>query len=127
MNAKSTMKRKHLVKGKTDWKRIKTMTEKEIQKAAKSDPDAPPLTASELKQFKRVNPPRRINVKAIRNKLELTQEEFAFYFGVNKRTVQEWEQNRRTPTATARNFLRVIEREPRAVQRALTKTKRKAA
>jgi len=25
------------------------------------------------------------------------------------RTVQEWEQHRRTPTATARNFLQVIE------------------
>ncbi len=108
------------MKSKTDWKKLKAMTEKEIMAAAKSDPDAQPLTAAQLKKFKRVQPAQAIDVKMIRNKLHLSQEQFANYFGVSIRTVQEWEQHRRTPTATARNFLKVIEREPKAVQKALS-------
>ena len=95
------------------------MSEKDIIAGAKSDSDSPLLTVSELKNFKRVNPAEAVNVKMIRSKLHLSQEEFAGYFGVSVRTLQEWEQNRRTPTSTARNFLRVIDREPKAVQKAL--------
>lgn len=39
---------------KTDWEKVKSMTEKEIISAAKSDPDAQPLTGAQLKKFKRV-------------------------------------------------------------------------
>ena len=41
--------------GKTDYDRLKKMTEKEIEQNAKEDPDAPLLTEDELKKFKRVN------------------------------------------------------------------------
>lgn len=108
------------MKSKTDWKRVKSMTEKEIIAAAKSDPDAKPLTAAQLKKFKRVNPPNTVYVKLIRVKLGLSQEQFANYFGVSVRTIQEWEQHRREPTATARNFLKVIECAPQVVQKALS-------
>lgn len=120
MNAKliSTHKRQ---KSKTTWKKVKSMTEHQIEQAAKSDPDAPLLTAAQLKKFKRVQPTKTIDIKAIRLRLHLSQDAFAHYFGVSVRTIQEWEQHRREPTATARNFLKVIEREPRAVLRALTK------
>lgn len=104
---------------KTDWKRVKGMTEKEVVAAAKSDPDAKLLSTVQLKKFKRVQSPKAIDVKSIRDKLDLSQEQFAGYFGVSIRTVQEWEQHRRTPTATARNFLRVIEHAPNVVQKAL--------
>lgn len=56
----------------------------------------------------------------MRNKLHLSQTQFARYFGVSVRTIQEWEQHRRKPTATARNFLRVIDQQPKAVQKALS-------
>ena len=46
MNAKS-MKRQ----SKTDWTKVKSMTEKEIVAAAKTDPDAKPLTKAQLKKF----------------------------------------------------------------------------
>ncbi|MDP3705554.1 MAG: helix-turn-helix domain-containing protein [Legionellaceae bacterium] len=95
------------------------MSEDKINVAAKSDPDAPPLTKDQLKKFKRVTPTKDIDVKLIRQKLHLSQDQFAYYFGVSVRTVQEWEQHRRRPTATTRNFLRVIEMEPKAVLRAL--------
>lgn len=107
------------IKGKTNWARVKSQTEKQIISAAKSDPDAKPLTRTQLKKFKRVTAPKKIDVKAIREKLHVSQKEFAGYFGVSVRTVQEWEQHRRTPTAIARNFLKVIDKAPKAVLKAL--------
>lgn len=117
MNAKPIVTK--MQKGKTDWEAVKSMTDDEIDKAAISDPDAQLLTKEQLSQFKRVNPEKEIDVKLIRQKLGLSQEEFAYYFGVSIRTLQEWEQYRRTPNATTRNFLKVIEMEPKAVLRAL--------
>ena len=40
------------VKGKTDYDRLKNMTEDEIEENAKSDPDAPLLSDEELSKFK---------------------------------------------------------------------------
>lgn len=117
MNVKHILAKKK--KGQTDWDAVNLMTDEQIDRAAKSDLDAPPLTKDELSQFKRVNPTQEVDVKLIRKKLHLSQDEFAKYFGVSVRTVQEWEQHRRTPTSTARNFLKVIELEPQAVLRAL--------
>jgi len=42
--------------GKTDYERLKNMTETEVVENAKSDPDAPLLSEEELGKFKRVNP-----------------------------------------------------------------------
>ena len=66
-----------------------------------------------------VHIPEEINVRRIRKKLNLSQKAFAEYFGVNLRTVQDWEQGRRIPSGASRNFLFVIDREPEAVRRAL--------
>ena len=99
--------------------KVKKMTEKDIARAAKSDPDAPLSTLKELQKFKRVHPPKKVNVKKIREMLHLSQEEFSATFGISKRTLQQWEQHRSEPSVLARNFLRVIERNPKAVQQAL--------
>ena len=47
-------------KGKTNWDAVKLMTEEDINAAAKSDPDAQPLTKEKLKSFpyKIYTPPR---------------------------------------------------------------------
>lgn len=42
--------------GKTDYERLDSMSEEEIEQNAKSDPDAPLLDDDDLKKFKRVNP-----------------------------------------------------------------------
>lgn len=120
MNAKHILAKKR--GSKTNWNAVNAMTEEEINIAAQSDPDALPLTKDQLRQFKRVHAIKEVEVKLIRQKLHLSQDEFANYFGVSVRTIQEWEQHRRRPTATARNFLKVIEREPKAVLRALKNT-----
>ncbi|MGH7034906.1 MAG: helix-turn-helix domain-containing protein [Stellaceae bacterium] len=58
---------------------------------------------------------------AIRKRLGLSQADFAVQFGFKLDAVQNWEQGRRRPEGAARAFLRVIEREPAAVQRALAR------
>ncbi len=63
--------------------------------------------------------PAEIDVKAIRERIEMSQSEFARYFGFSKRTLEHWEHGRRVPTGPARAFLMVIAREPDAVRRAL--------
>lgn len=41
---------------KTDYERLRKMTEEEIKQNAKDDPDAPLQSDEDLKRFKRVNP-----------------------------------------------------------------------
>ena len=60
-----------------------------------------------------------VDVKAIREKISLSQSEFAKLFGLSKRTLEHWEHGRRAPSGPARAFLTVIAREPEAVRRAL--------
>ncbi|HRE61828.1 MAG TPA: helix-turn-helix domain-containing protein [Micropepsaceae bacterium] len=67
----------------------------------------------------RVHVPARINVKAIRQRLDMTQEEFAGRFGFSVNTLRHWERGSRQPEGPARAYLLVIERAPKAVQKAL--------
>jgi len=67
-----------------------------------------------------VHIPDDINVRRIRKKLNMSQNGFAEYFGVPVKTIQDWEQGRRVPSGASKNFLYVIDREPKAVRRALT-------
>lgn len=59
------------------------------------------------------------DIKAIRNKFQLSQSQMATYLGVSTKTFQNWEQGVRNPTASAQTLLRVLEKEPDAVMRAL--------
>lgn len=63
--------------------------------------------------------PSAVDVKAIRTKLGLSQADFADRYGFSRRTIQEWEQGRALPDSAVRAYLTVIERGPRAVERAL--------
>ena len=60
-----------------------------------------------------------IDVKALRERLELTQAEFSRMIGVSIKTLQNWEQGRREPEGPAKALLRVVEKEPQAVMSAL--------
>jgi putative transcriptional regulator len=66
-----------------------------------------------------VQVPEDINVKQIRGKIGLTQQDFAQHFGFALSAIRDWEQGRRRPDRSARILLRVIECEPEAVERAL--------
>ncbi len=67
----------------------------------------------------RVHVPERIDVKAIRARLQMTQEEFAGRFGFSVNTLRHWEQGSRQPEGPTRAYLLVIDRAPQAVQKAL--------
>lgn len=59
------------------------------------------------------------DVSAVRKTLGLSQADFAARFGLNLRTVQDWEQGRVTPDQPARVLLKVIAKSPRMVARVL--------
>jgi putative transcriptional regulator len=66
-----------------------------------------------------VHIPAEIDVRAIRGRLGLTQQEFAVRFGFSVNTLRHWEQGRRVPEGPTRAYLMVIDREPQAVEKAL--------
>lgn len=65
---------------------------------------------------------RRIDVRALRKSLNLSQPEFARRFGLQLRTLRQWEYGRRQPDMAARSLLLVIEHSPEAVCCALQTT-----
>ena len=99
---------------KTDWARLRAMTDEEVTAAALADPDAQPLTAEQLSTARRV--PR---TKTLRRALHLTQEEFATRYRIPLGTLRDWEQGRCEPDQPARAYLTVIAHDPEVVQRAL--------
>ena len=85
----------------------------EVLAAAKSDPDAKPLTPDDLKRMKRI--PR---AKIIRRALGLTQEAFAARFRIPLGTLRDWEQGAAEPDTCAQAYLTVIAHNPTAVTEA---------
>jgi len=66
-----------------------------------------------------------IEVSTLRERLGLSQDEFAERYFLPKRTIQEWEQHRREPSEPARVLLFAISRDPDSIARALrSSTKR---
>ncbi len=52
------------------------------------------------------------SVTAIRHAVGLSQTQFAHLMGVSVRTLQQWEQGRRSPSGAAKTLLRVVEKHP---------------
>ena len=55
------------------------------------------------------------DVVAIRKEYGLSQDRFASLLGISVRTLQNWEQGRRTPHGPAKMLLRVAARHPKAI------------
>lgn len=58
-------------------------------------------------------------VKAIRERMGVSQDKFAVILGVSKRTVENWEQGRRQPTGAARSLLKIFDADPQHALKAL--------
>ena len=99
---------------KSDWRAFDAMSDEDRHRAAVSDADAPPATEAQLARARRVP-----NVRALRTRLKLTQEEFAARFHLPIGTVRDWEQGAHRPDKAAQVLLTVIARDPDAVARAL--------
>jgi putative transcriptional regulator len=108
---------------KVDWAALEATDDAEIERQIADDPDtAPVFTASELVLARRGVPPAAPDdVKAIRQRLGLSQEQFAARFGFSVETIRNYEQGHRQPSGPARVLLRIIAAEPDAVTRALVR------
>lgn len=104
-------------KGATDWTRLNAMSDADVRKAALADPDARPLTKERLAKMRRVS-----RVKALRERMGLTQREFAAAFHLPLTTLRDWEQRRSTPDAPARALLLAIERDPKKMKALLAQS-----
>ena len=64
--------------------------------------------------------PQAVDVPGLRTRLGLTQEQFAARFGFSVATLRHWERGDRAPNGAALVLLNVIDKDPRAVMRALS-------
>ena len=69
----------------------------------------------------RLHRPRVVDVKALRAKVGMTQEQFAARFGFSTATLRHWERGDRSPHGPALVLLNVIEHNPQAVIEALAR------
>ena len=106
-----------LPRGDTDWARLNAMTDEEVMAAALSDPDAQPLGTDQLAKMRLAS-----RVRVPRQRLGMTQMQFAEAFHLPITTLRDWEQHRSTPDAPARALLLAIERDPEVMRRLLAET-----
>ncbi len=106
---------------KVDWRRVRATKDARIDAQITRDPDTAPIfTSAELKRATRVIPPAQPeDVKAIRQRLGLSQDQFARRYGFSVETIRNYEQGHRKPRGPVRVLLKVIAAEPDAVTRAL--------
>jgi putative transcriptional regulator len=95
--------------------RLDAMSDEEIARLAGEDPDNPPLSNSELARMAAAR-----TVRLVREGVGLSQAKFAETYRINPARLRDWEQGRSAPDSAAMAYLRVIEREPAAVARALS-------
>ena len=94
------------------------MKEENFSKLIASIKEAGEIKAGRKKPSRKyeVTPP---DIKMVREKLQVTQKEFAILIGVSTRTLQNWEQGRRKPEGPANALLKVATKNPKAVLEAL--------
>lgn len=66
-----------------------------------------------------VHVPAELDVKAIRRKIGLSQEDFASSYGFTVNQIRDWEQGRSRPLGGLRAYLMIIAHDPQSVQRLL--------
>lgn len=94
------------------------MNKKMFDQLARSMAEAVAISRGEMKpgHTVRVDPP---DAKAVRAKTGLSQAVFARMIGVNVRTLQNWEQHRRTPAGPAAALLTIVDHNPKLAIKAL--------
>ena len=94
--------------------RLDALSDADINAAALSDPDNPPMTDEELARVRTV----RI-VRSVRARTGLSQARFAEAYRINVARLRDLEQGRTRADSALLAYLAVIDREPAAVRRAL--------
>ena len=99
----------------TDWSAVDALTEAAVHKAALADVDSRPLSKGSPAGLTKL-----VNVKKLRERLGLTQEDFSAAYRIPLGTLRDWEQRRKYPDAPARAYLMVIVKNPQAVAKMLS-------
>ena len=94
------------------------MKKGDFEKLAASIKEAGEIKAGQKKPSRvyEIKPPE---IKTVRQKLNVSQTQFALMIGVSVRTLQNWEQGRRKPEGPAKALLQIASRNPSAVLDAL--------
>ena len=94
------------------------MKEEHFSKLVASIKEAGEIKAGLKKPSRKyeIKPPE---IKMVREKLRVSQKEFAMMIGVSTRTLQNWEQGRRKPVGPAKALLKIAAKNPKAVLEAL--------
>lgn len=94
------------------------MKEEYFSKLVASIKEAGEIKAGRKKPSRKyeITPP---DIKMVREKLHVSQKEFAMLIGVSTRTLQNWEQGRRKPVGPANALLKIASKNPKAVLKAL--------
>jgi putative transcriptional regulator len=94
------------------------MNVQDFERLAASIKEAGEIKAGRKKpsRVREILPPE---IKTLRQKLHVSQAEFATMIGVSSRTLQNWEQGRRSPKGPAKALLKVAASNPKAVLEAL--------
>lgn len=69
-------------------------------------------------------PPTKVDVKALREREGMSQEEFALWYGLDVSTIRNWEQGRSQPDQTGRAMLYMIARTPLQIKENLDRPAR---
>ena len=76
------------------------------------------IMRGEMQAARRIDA-KALDVRSVRESTGLSQTEFAHLIRVSVKTLQNWEQQRRTPTGPAAALLKIVESEPRLALEAL--------
>ena len=98
------------VKPRTDRRKIAATAEADIRRRAREDDQ----TESDLSGFAPVIPPQML-----RQRLGLTQDQFAKALRIPVSTLRNWEQGRVLPDPAARSLLAIVAKNPKAALKAL--------
>lgn len=102
-----------------DLAKLDATTDADIARQIAEDPDtAPDLSDVDPSGFTVRHP--FPDVRSLRQRLGMTQEEFAKAFGLNVWTIRDWENHRREPEGPAQTLLKVIATAPDAVRKAVS-------
>ena len=103
-------------------RRLDSLSDAEIEANALSDPDNPPLTEEQLRRMVLAR-----EVRLTREKLGLSQPEFAERFHIGLARLRDFEQARSEPDFIVRVFLRMIYEDPAKADRLVKIVERKGA
>ncbi len=115
---------RHLAEVAVDWQAVDAMTDQEIARQVRANPDAARIMGKgEVLRKLRSGKARLVvpspDVAEIRKSLGMSQSEFAETFLLQVSTVRNWEQGRNVPDGPAALYLQLIRNRPREIRRAL--------